>query len=141
MVKGKTHPKEKSTVRNSVEWFNGHGSALSNTTVSIAREGRLRCNAGFIHAQKLKQYTGIELGYDRTRARILVRFTKLSKDAPGIRIREHDGGKVANAKSFFTEHGLDPRRHVRRYAATRVNGFGGPTFAITLDASYSKRRS
>jgi hypothetical protein len=141
MVKKQNHSRTKPRASTGIEWFSGARSALSNTAISIAREGRLRCNAGFVHAHRLQPYTGVELGYDRARGRVLVRFGKLSKDAPGIRLREHDGGKVANAKSFFTQHGLDPRRYLRRYAATPVNGYGGPTFAITLETRASKRRS
>jgi hypothetical protein len=141
MITKTNHPAEKPSVRGGIEWFTGVRSALSNTTISIARDGRLRCNAGFVHAHKLRPYTGVELGYDRQRARVLVRFTKPPKDAPGVRLREHDGGRVANVKAFFTQYGLDPQRYVRRYSPTLVNGHGGPTFAITLDTTSSKRRS
>ena len=138
MVKTKTHAQGKAV---GVEWFSGGSSALSNMTISIAREGRVRCNAGFVHAHKLQPYTGVELGYDRGHARILVRFVRLSKDAPGVRLRAHDGGKVANAKTFFTQHGLDPRRLVRRYTPMSVGDHGRPTFAVSLETTSSKRRS
>jgi hypothetical protein len=141
MANKQNHSKSKPCAGAGIKWFSGAHSILSNSTISIAREGRLRCNAGFIHAHKLQPYTGVELGYDRAHGRVLVRFGKLSKEASGIRLREHDGGKVANAKSFFTHNGLDPQRHVRRYAATPLSGHGGPTFAITLDTPPSKRRS
>jgi hypothetical protein len=137
MIKEKTsHPSQ----ANGIEWFSGGHGALTNTTISIARDGRFRCNAGFIHARKLQSYTGVEVGYDRSRRRILIRFVKLAKHAVGIQLHDHDGGRVANAKAFFTAHGLDPRRLIHRYVPTSVGDHGRPTFAITLQASSEKRR-
>lgn len=137
MVKAKNHATGKT---NGVEWFSGGNSALTNTTISIAQDGRLRCNAGFIHARKLQPYSGVEVGYDRSRGRILIRFVKLAKDALGIRLHDHDGGRVANAKAFFTQHGLDPRRLVHRYVPVFVGDHSRPTFAIALNTSPAKRR-
>ena len=137
MAKNKTSHRPQA---NGVEWFTGGHAALTNTTISIAQDGRLRCNAGFIHARKLQPYTGVEVGYDRSRGRILIRFVKLAKDAPGIRLHDHDGGRIANAKAFFTQLGLDPRRLVQRYVPTSVGDHGRPTFAISFQTSPAKRR-
>lgn len=40
-----------------VQWFVGGRIALATPTVSIARDGRLRFNGGFLHAQKLRRFS------------------------------------------------------------------------------------
>lgn len=71
------------------------------------------------------------LGYDARRPRVLFRFTK-TKAGHSLMLRVHDGGKVANAKTFFTQHKLDVGRHSRRYTPTVVRNGVAPTFSISL---------
>jgi hypothetical protein len=122
--------------RGGVQWFAGTSSAaLANRTVSIAKDGRLRYNAGFLHAHKLRGYPAVTLGYDARRQRILTRFVKAAQGAGVLVLHAHDGGKVVNAKAFFTANGLEVRRYVGRYTPVIVSANGtGPTVAIALGA-------
>jgi hypothetical protein len=134
---------KKPSPRGGVDWFAGTSSAaLANVTVSIAKDGRLRYNAGFLHAHKLQAYPAVALGYDARRQRILTRFVKAAQGEGVLVLHKHDGGKVVNAKAFFTANGLDVRRYVGRYTPVVVvaaNGTG-PTFAIALGATAKKRQ-
>lgn len=115
-----------------IQWFSGGQAALASPAISISRDGRLRFNAALLQVHKLQVYQGVQLGYDPRGPRILFRLVKTTAH-PSLNLRTHDGGKVANAKSFFTQHALDLRKYAGRYKPTAVKADGvTPTFAISL---------
>jgi hypothetical protein len=114
-----------------IEWFSG-SSALETPTISISRDGRLRFNAALLRDRKLQAAGGLQLGYDPRGPRVLFRVTKTAGGS-SLKLRAHDGGKVAHAKAFFTQHGIDLRKCAGRYTPTLVGGTAaGSTFAIQL---------
>lgn len=96
--------------------FTRPGAKLSVKTISISPVGGFLFSAGFVHEEKLQEYSHCILGYDASASAICFQFLKDDKAEGSIKVTHREPGNSSiQSSSFFRFNKLNLSEFAGKY--------------------------